>query len=568
MGEQPLYELEAQLAASGGISDLKKTKIGIRSLEIVKEKDKHGKSFYVKLNGVPVFMKGANYIPQDNLQDRVTKERYEYIINSAVEANMNMLRVWGGGIYEEDIFYELCDEKGLLVWQEIMYACGMFPADEDYLTNVRQEVIDNVTRLRNHPSVALYCGNNENEISWYSWGWKEMYDEQTQKQYEKDLKKLFYKTIPEAIEVADPDRYYHPSSPMAGFLDRPMGAGDTHYWGVWHGKEPFANFEKNVSRFISEYGFQSYPEFASVKKFSIEEDWFLESDVMYAHQRCMSDERRDLDYGNRLINTYLERNFKTPKDFEHYLYVVQALQAKGIRMAVETHRRNRTDNYCMGTLYWQINDCWPAASWSSIDYYGKWKALHYLIGKAYEQVMITHKPEENRFSVYVVSDELKPVKNAKLYMQLLDFKGNVLWQHEKSVNISENTSDKYFSEDLSEIFGTNKKEDVYFRSILKVGEEQIAENIFLYKNEKHLNLPHPNIQYDVVDKDDGYKIKLNSDSFAKYVMITLDGEEFKLSDNYFDLHANEAKLVKLSTSADFATVKDKLKVISLTDSFD
>ena len=281
LGEQPLYTFEATIQSSQGITDKLNTRIGIRSVEVVRDKDRFGKSMYIKLNGVPVFMKGVNYIPQDNFQNRVTQARYEHIITSAKKANMNMLRVWGGGIYENDIFYNLCDENGILVWQDIMFACGMYPADEAFLENVKNEVIDNVTRLRNHPSIALYCGNNENEISWYDWGWKEKYEEDIQKRYEAALKQLFHQTIPDAIAVVDPDRYYHPSSPMAGIgKSRPKEEGDTHYWGVWHGKEPFENFEKNVSRFVSEYGFQSYPEFNSIKKFSIEEDWDLESSVI------------------------------------------------------------------------------------------------------------------------------------------------------------------------------------------------------------------------------------------------------------------------------------------------
>jgi beta-mannosidase len=568
LGEQPLYTFEATLKSQKGAVDTFQKRIGIRSVEIVREKDAFGKSMYVKLNGVPVFMKGVNYIPQDNFQNRVKKGHYEHILGSAKMANMNMIRVWGGGIYEEDLFYDLCDEYGLLVWQDIMFACGMYPSDDQFLENTKNEVIENVKRLRNHPSIALYCGNNENEISWYNWGWKEKYNEDIQKRYEADLKKLFYQTIPNAIAIADPDRYYHPSSPIAGIgKDRPMEEGDTHYWGVWHGKEPFENFGKNVSRFVSEYGFQSYPEFNSIKKFSIPEDWSLQSDVMHAHQRSMADEGRDKDYGNRLINTYLEMNFNTPKNFETYLYVVQALQAKGVKMAVESHRRQRADNYCMGTLYWQINDCWPVASWSSIDYYGKWKGLHYIVKKAYEQVLTTFSEKDGKLGVYIVSDNLDPLPNAELTVQALDFKGNEIWSKNTTVTIKPNTSSEYISIDIKDLYGKHDGKSVYVKAVVKAKGQVLSENRYFFDTEKNLNLPPDEITYTAKKISEGYELTLNSKTFAKYVMISSDMDDFFLSDNYFDLDAGESKSVVIKTKTSFNDMSKVIKVISLTDSY-
>lgn len=568
LGEQPLYTFVSTITSKDGLTDKTTNRIGIRSLEVVHDNDKFGKSLFVKLNGVPVFIKGANYIPQDNFQSRVTKDRYEHIIGSAKAANMNMLRVWGGGIYEEDTFYNLCDEQGILVWQDIMFACGMYPSDELFLDNVRNEVIDNVTRLRNHPSLALYCGNNEVEIAWYSWGWKELYDSETQKKYEADLKKLFYQTIPEAITVADPDRYYHPSSPIAGIGEsRPKENGDTHYWGVWHGKEPFKNFEKNVSRFVSEYGFQSYPEFSSIKKFSIKEDWFLESDVMHSHQRCMADEGKDIDYGNRLIQGYLDSNFNKPKDFENYIYVVQALQAKGVKMAIETHRRNRTDNFCMGTMYWQINDCWPVASWASIDYYGKWKALHYQVKKAYSQVLVTHFENDKNLGVFVVSDELKAVNNAEINIQILDFKGNQLYSQSQVVTLVPNTAQQYLSVKLDEALSKADKQTAYALTTVKLGDNVLSENRYYFDDDKNLKLPKAQIKFTSKKVAAGYEITLNSDTAAKYVLIELDNDDAFISDNYFDLDANTPKTITIKTKADLGNVNSLINVKSLTDSY-
>ncbi|UII77669.1 glycoside hydrolase family 2 protein [Flagellimonas sp. HMM57] len=569
LGEQPLYTFETTIKSKDGATDMMSKRIGIRSLEIVRDDDEFGKSLYVKLNGVPVFMKGANYIPQDNFQNRVTKERYEHILGSAKEANMNMIRVWGGGIYEEDIFYDLCDEKGLLVWQDIMFACGMYPSDDDFLENVRNEVVDNVTRLRNHPSIALFCGNNENEISWYSWGWKELYEEDVQKQYEADLKKLFYKTIPNAIAEAHPDIYYHPTSPIAGIGDdRPKEDGDTHYWGVWHGKEPFKNFEENVSRFVSEYGFQSYPEFASIKKFSIKEDWFLESDVMRSHQRCMADEGKDLDYGNRLINTYLERNFNKPKDFENYVYVVQALQAKGVKIAVESHRRNRTDNYCMGTLYWQIDDCWPAASWSSIDYYGKWKALHYQMKKTYGQILVAPLEKEGKLIAYIVSDELNPIENAKISAQVLDFEGNQLWSKTETVTIAPNTSQEYLAAEVEDLLKETDRKSAYVKMTVSSENKVLSENRYFFKKDRDLDLPKANITYTAKPVDGGFEMTLTSDKLAKYVYIATENDDLFLSDNYFDMDGGTTKVIKVETKSEVAEIATHIKIISLTDSYD
>jgi beta-mannosidase len=564
LGEQYLYDFTSSVTDNTGKTSSIDEQIGIRSLKVVREKDKFGKSFYVELNGVPIFMKGANYIPQDNFQNRVDYDDYKYIIKSAVDANMNILRVWGGGIYEEDVFYDLCDEYGLLVWQDMMFACGMFPADSSFLENVTSEVIDNVTRIRNHASVALYCGNNENEIFWHSWGWKEQYSEEVQKQYENDLKTLFYDVIPEALQIADPERYYHPTSPTTGYNNIHKDMGDNHYWGVWHGTDSFSEFENNVSRFVSEYGFQSYPEFESIKKFTIEEDWYLESDVMHAHQRCMDDNRTDPDYGNRLINTYLERNFKTPKDFGNYIYVVQALQAKAVKTAIEAHRRNRTDNYCMGTLYWQINDCWPVASWSSIDYYGKWKAMHYLVKKAYDAILITHKENEGKLDVFVVSDKLEQLNKVDLIVETIDFNGDIIWSAQKSIIVEANTSAKVYSESIEKLLKDKQRNSVFLRTRMLLDGKTLSENLHFFEKGKLLDLPEAEVQITVNDDN---SIELNCDKLAKYVFVSIEGEEVFLSDNYFDLIPGESKIITMDTKVDIKTIKSKIKVASLCDSY-
>lgn len=562
LGEQPLYNFDFVVTGQNGTVDNKKVRTGLRSLEVVREKDSMGTSLYVRLNGVPVFMKGSNYIPQDNFNNRVAEKDYRYIIKSAVDANMNMLRVWGGGFYQEDAFYDLCDEYGILVWQDIMFACSMYPGDKDYLNSVRGEVIDNVKRIRNYASLALYCGNNENEVAWTNWGWRELYSPDVQKKYEEDFKNIFYVTIPEAIKEADPTRYYHRSSPVAGFNNIPYGEGDTHYWGVWHGKEPFENFETNISRFVSEYGFQSYPEMSTIEKYTLPEDRQLHSEVMLSHQRCMADERRDKEYGNRLIKTYMDRYYREPKSFEDYVYVSQVLQAYGVKIAVEAHRRHMP--YTMGTLYWQIDDCWPVASWSSIDYYGNWKALHYYAKKFFEPVIAAPVAKGDDYEFYIVSDKLENEK-AVLSVQVLDLNGKQIVQKTLPVEILANTSKPYLKMSKKELLsGNDEKSSVILLQIIS-GKKVITENTAYFAYPKDLNLSKPDIRFEVKQNKTGCTLELTTDRLAKDVYITCDGNS-QFSDNYFDLIPGRTKTIELK-GENLGDIKGKIKIMSLFDSY-
>lgn len=570
LGDQYLYNFKCIVTDDDGYSSKNETEIGIRSLRIVTDKDKFGKSFFVELNGVPVFMKGANYIPQDNFLNRVTKEKYKYIINSAVKANMNMLRVWGGGIYENDIFYDLCDKNGILVWQDMMFACSMYPSDTHFINNVEKEITYNIKRLRNHACIALYCGNNELEIAWNAWGMKNEYPDSIQKVYENNYQNLFHKVIPNAIHKVDNNRHYIPSSPMAGMPGRPLTTGDSHYWDVWHGKKPFKEFENNVARFMSEYGFQSYPNFSSIKKFTEPQDWVLSSEVMQSHQRCMADDRKDKDYGNKLIDTYLKRNFREPKDFENYVYVVQALQAKGVSTAIEAHRKEKADNYCMGTLYWQINDCWPVASWSSIDYYGKWKALHYYVKKYYEPLLISQSLNDNLLRTYIISDYLYDIEGVVVSINLFDFDGQLLWHISKDCNIKANSSRIYLENNLHKILDAYDKRTVLlYTSIKTKSGELLADKKFYFQKEKFLILKEPKFTINIKEAVTGYKIEISSNTLARYVFLSLKGKDNSafFSDNYFDLMPNETKVVSLTTKCDFEYIKSNLKITSLHDSY-
>jgi beta-mannosidase len=564
LGAQKLYKYQIIIKDDSGHQDVYSTEIGIRSVEIVREKDSLGTSMFVRLNGVPVFMKGANYIPQDNFQNRVSKERCKHIIRSAAEANMNMLRVWGGGIYEDDQFYKLCNRYGILVWQEMIFACAMYPGDDKFLENVRQEVIDNIVRIRNHSCIALYCGNNENEVAWYQWGWKEKCGEGAQRAFEHNAEKLFYEVIPSAVRETDSTRYYHPTSPSAGFKNILAGDGDIHYWGVWHGKEPFERYTSNLARFVSEYGFQSYPELSTIAQYAQPEDRTLHSDVMLSHQRCMADERRDKEYGNRLIQWYMDRWYRTPKDFESYLYVSQVLQAEGVKVAMEAHRRAMP--YCMGSLYWQINDCWPVASWSSIDYYGRWKALHYIARSSFAPILISPVLSENDVKVHIVSDKLEVV-DAVLDMIVMDFDGKVVFRHSIPMRVKANHSEIITTLSKSQLVYDTDESRLVFVCRLKKGNEILVENLTYFKSPKNLDLKNPKISTNITKITSGFTIELTTNTLAKNIYLTCSDSNGFFNDNYFDLIPGIPKTVTVKTQLQQVEFERSLNIMSLVDSF-
>ena len=431
LGAQPLYTFKARLLIDGKPIDSTTTRTGLRSVELRQQPDKFGKSFMFVINGVPVFAKGGNWIPADSFPTRISKDKYRQLLTAVRDSNMNMLRVWGGGIYERSDFYELCDEMGILVWQDFMFGCSLYPGDQAFLDNVRQEAIDNVKRLRNHPSIVIWNGNNEIESGWFHWGWK---DQLPAKLWD-DYLKLFYGVLPEVCSSLDPSRPYWPSSPSSNLEDdnQSQKMGDLHYWEVWHASLPFSEYEKQFPRFMSEYGFQSFPQIETVNTYTVPADHDIKSPVMMAHQRHPR--------GNQLIREYMLREYPEPKDFESFLYVSQVLQAEGMKIGAEHLRRIMPHN--MGSLYWQINDCWPVASWSSIDYTGRWKALQYYARRFYSDILVSPHQEHENFNVFVVSDRLQAVP-AQLNLRLLDFEGNVLWSQRKDISIVPLTSKVVF----------------------------------------------------------------------------------------------------------------------------
>ena len=565
LGSQYLYTYTATVNAGNGIHDAYTTKLGVRSLEVVRDRDSLGRSLYIRLNGVPVFMKGADYIPQDNFQNRVTPERHEFMIRSAATANMNMLRIWGGGIFEDDQFYDLCDRYGILLWHDLMFACAMYPADEAFLSNVREEIIENVCRLRNHACIALWCGNNENDISWFGWGWKQQYPRETQAAYERDMKKLAVDVVLRAVQEADPGRYFHASSPLAGYGDVSPMEGDIHYWGVWHGKEPFEFFEKNIARFVTEYGFQSYPLLPTVEKYAAAADRALHSPVMLSHQRCMSDGRRDKEYGNRLIAAYMDRMFRSPKDFPSYIYVSQVLQAEGVKMAIEAHRRNMP--VCMGSLYWQLDDCWPVASWSSIDYYGEWKALHYYAKRLYEPVILVPRTAGDTVSVTAVSDRLTPARG-DLVVRVVDFDGTEKFSGTYPVTVNANASTRCIHLKKGELIAGRDERRLVMVLELRSGDSVLSQDLSYFTFPKDLQLSKADISVRSEKTIKGYRLSLTTNTLAKDVYLSIEGTPSVFSDNFFDLLPGTEKTVEVVPGSAVQDIGRRLKVMSLYDSYE
>ena len=556
MGEHTLYELRARLLIGGRQVDESSARTGLRTVELRQQPDKDGKSFTFVVNGVPVFMKGANWIPADSFPTRMTRDRYRQLVASARDANMNMLRVWGGGIYESDDFYELCDEMGILIWQEFMFACSMYPGDPAFLDSVRAEAADNVKRLRNHPSIVIWCGNNEIETAWQHWGWKQnlpakLWD---------DYKKIFHGVLPEVVAEYDPARPYWPSSPSSNLEDDPdsQRMGDVHYWEVWHAAKPFTEYEKQHPRFMSEYGFQSFPQVETVNAYTLPSDRDIQSPVMLAHQKHPR--------GNQLIREYMLREYPEPKDFDSFLYVSQVLQAEGIKVGAEHLRRIMPHN--MGSLYWQLDDCWPVASWSSIDYFGRWKALQYYARRFYNDLLVSPHLENNNVEFYVVSDRTQATP-AELSVTLRDFDGHALSENRRSVEVAALASKSYLSLPADELLRGHDAKTVFLDCELRVGGRVVSSNRLFFRPFKELQLPSPRVTTDAARTRGGFTVTLKSDRVARAVYLSAEGLDGAFSDNYFDLIPGKEVKVEFRArrAVSPAEFRAKLKARTLADAF-
>lgn len=562
LGEPFLYRFRTDIIAGGDLLDSKTERVGIRSLKVVHQPDKDGHTFYIELNGRPVFAKGANYIPSDNFLPRVTPENYKRTILDAAGVNMNMLRVWGGGIYENDVFYDLCDEYGIMIWQDFMFACSMYPAEGALLDNIHQEAVDNVKRLRNHACIALWCGNNECQDAWLGWGWKREIEQQNKEYADKiwaQYRQQYHVTLPGVVREYAPGTFYWPSSPFA-FEGEMSGTtdGDRHYWSVWHGKAPISDYDSEKSRFFSEYGFQSFPEFESVKRYApYPEDWDIRSEVMMSHQRGG-------DHANGLIETYLLNEYKKPRDFRAFLYMNHVLQGDAIKTAIESHRRQMP--YNMGTLFWQHNDCWPVASWASRDYYGRWKAQHYYVRKAYDDILISPVVEGDDLKVYAVSDRLENT-SGRLQLQVCQFDGTVVHHWDKSVGISGNDSRVCFSAPLAKLLEGADRVTVYVRVDYMDKSGRVYHNNYCLGKQKDMDYPKVDLQTEVRSIEGGYEVTVSADKFARAVCLSVADNESVYSDNYFDVQPKSSVQVQVRTRLSAEAFNGSLRLTCLNNEF-
>lgn len=564
LGEAFLYHFTFELVSNGQVVSSLEQKVGLRTLEVVNEKDPDGECFYLKVNGHRVFMKGANYIPADSFIHRVTPEKHQAFFAATQQANMNMLRVWGGGVYQDDLFYQLADEHGILIWQDFMFACTLYPADDAFIENVQQEASYNIRRLRNHPCIALWCGNNEVDMAIKHWDWPEKFDysEALFERLKTDYKKLFETCLREAVLEHDPQRFYLRSSPIGSWESDEDHIGNHHYWGVWHGEEPFSEYQKRIPRFMSEYGFQSFPLLSSMQKFTVEQDQHLGSAVMQIHQKHPR--------GNNLINSYLEQEFKSPKNFESLLYISQVQQALGLKLAFEAHRQAMP--FCMGTLYWQLNDTWPAASWSGIDYYGKWKALHYQAKRSFAEQVLVINHDEHALTVHLVSDKLAAF-TGQLELAIVDFAGKSLWSHTEEVQVKANSSQQVFNAPSTQLLAKiDMTQSVFVAKVNALdGTYCFCNNTYFFVPNKQLKLQSTALNIVGEIQNNELQLTLSAPQVLRQVYLDIPSVTANFSDNFFDLIPGQTKTVSVSLANsglyNVESLLEQLTYMSLYDSF-
>lgn len=569
-GEQPLYKLTVSVACdsaedAGKDGQTVERTIGLRTLTVSQEADEWGNEFAFVVNGVKIFTKGGNYIPEDAVYPWITRERQAYLLKSCVRANFNCVRVWGGGYYPSDAFYDLCDEYGLIVWQDLMYACNVYDVTDDFAATVRQETLDNVRRLRHHASLGLWCGNNEIESAWHHWG-----DFQQESAYLRaDYIRLFEEILPRALREADDETFYWPSSPSSGgCFDEPddESRGDVHYWDVWHGQKPFSDYQKYYFRFCSEFGFQSFPCLKTVESFTQEQDRNIFSRVMESHQKNGS--------ANSRILYYLSENFKYPKDFGSLLYVSQILQGMAIKSGVDHWRRNR--GRCMGSLYWQINDNWPVASWASIDYYGRWKALHYMAAKFYAPVAVSIQKTQDSISVWLENETLSEQK-CTVSLRVRDMGFHILKQWKADGQAGALSAAELircpFQTEFADT-GFAGADDLYLEAEVVLADKTVLTDTDTLVPYKYLALPKVQLTTAVRELADGFEITVCSDGFAPFVEMDFADADVIFSDNFFTISNERPVVVRLDrrdilrgSFADAADLRARLVLTTVEDTF-
>lgn len=552
LGKQPLYRVTVRLATG----DTRMWRIGLRTMTVSREKDEWGEEFCHVVNGMKVFAMGADYIPEDNILARVTPERTRRLLEDCKAANFNAIRVWGGGYYPDDAFYDICDELGLLVWQDLMYACAFYDLTPDFERSIRVETHQNVARLRHHASLALICGNNEMEmfmagansalINHRTWEFVPTYPHHIT-----DYVKMFEYILPAIVKETAPQTYWWPASPSSGGnFDAPNdeNRGDNHYWDVWHGEKPFTEYRKFFFRYASEFGFQSFPCLKSVKQFTLPDDRNIFSRVMERHQRNQA--------ANGKILSYLSQTFRYPNSFDDLLYASQLMQAEAIRYGVEHWRRNR--GRCMGAIIWQLNDIWPVASWASIDYYGRWKALHYAAKRFFAPVMISAE-EEGELSQNPKINEYHPAPLEKSFRlnvcneTLRDVTGEVVWalrtpdgaivrQNQQTLTIPAMSAKWLDKVDCADASLTGH----YVSFAFVVDDVAVSEGTCIFCAPKHFEFVNPRLTVETR----GDTLVVTSHAYAKQVWLESEDADLLLDDNAFDMNPGTKVVRVLRGSAE------------------
>lgn len=546
LGKQPLYRVTVRLAAG----DTRTWRIGLRTMTVSREKDEWGEEFCHVVNGMKVFAMGADYIPEDNILARVTPERTRRLLEDCKAANFNAIRVWGGGYYPDDAFYDICDELGLMVWQDLMYACAFYDLTPDFERSIRVETHQNVALLRHHASLALICGNNEMEmfmagansalINHRTWEFVPTYPHHIT-----DYVKMFEYILPAIVKENAPQTYWWPASPSSGGnFDAPNdeNRGDNHYWDVWHGEKPFTEYRKFFFRYASEFGFQSFPCLKSVEQFTLPDDRNIFSRVMERHQRNQA--------ANGKILSYLSQTFRYPNSFDDLLYASQLMQAEAIRYGVEHWRRNR--GRCMGAIIWQLNDIWPVASWASIDYYGRWKALHYAAKRFFAPVMISAE-EEGELSQNPKINEYHPAPLEKSFRlnvcneTLRDVTGEVVWalrtpdgaivrQNQQTLTIPAMSAKWLDKVDCADASLTGH----YVSFAFVVDDVALSEGTCIFCAPKHFEFVNPRLTVETR----GDTLVVTSHAYAKQVWLESEDADLLLDDNAFDMNP-DTKVVRV-----------------------
>ena len=559
-GKPYLYDFKAKLSFGNQTIAEKTESVGLRKVQLIQKDDETGKSFYFEVNDIPLFAKGANYIPGEILRTQQDTAYYQRLFDNITSANMNFVRVWGGGTYEDDYFYRLADEKGILVWQDFIFGCTPYPSDEAFLQNVREEVIYNVKRLRNHASLAFWCGNNEIEEGLRYWGWDKRNTPETMELWKKGYDKTFRTLIPDLLSQYDGTRSYIHGSPYNSSWGKieSFKSSDVHDWGLWHGRMPFEAMSDRLPRFASEFGFQSFPEMKTIRTFATEKDFDINSDVMKIHQKS--------GVGNVIIKQYMDMYFHEPKNFEDFVYLGLVMQGNGMEEAVEANRRSRP--YCMGALYWQINDDWPVVSWSSIDYYNNWKAQHYRMRDVFAPLALGVKFADNKLNYYTMSDYLNDVDNLKLTIQVIDFSKGVVKELKEKVNAKANSSQIVKSIDVSSLISESDKANTVIHAWLSDAKGKIVstKDYFFYWPNK-LNLPETKVNSKIVYADGKYTVTLSSSKLAKDVFIEIPVLGARFTDNFIDLMPGEKRVIEITSPKLKASEKTPITIRHIRETY-